>query len=141
MRAILASVFCVAIGCGGVQTQDNAEPATATAPTTEATTDPAATTDGTSLAVEEGQDAKPEDAPAAGGRMAFVTCDAEHRPEVCTKEYRPVCAEVDNGVRCITTPCDSTDQRNFGNACMACADPKVTGHWPVACEALGNDAR
>lgn len=73
--------------------------------------------------------------------MAFTQCDAEHRPEVCTKEYRPVCAEVDNGVRCITTPCDSTDQRNFGNACMACADANVTGHWPVACEALGNDAQ
>jgi hypothetical protein len=43
--------------------------------------------------------------------------------------YRPVCGEVDNGVRCVTTPCDSTDQREFGNACMACAEPKTTGYW------------
>lgn len=138
MRSILVSMFFVLAACGGVQNQDGAAPAQSTAPVTE----PAPAADETTQAVEATQDEKPEgeNAPAAGGRMAFTTCDAEHRPEVCTKEYRPVCAEVDNGVRCITTPCDSTDQRNFGNACMACADPKVTGHWPVACEALGGDA-
>jgi hypothetical protein len=55
---------------------------------------------------------------------------------MCTKEYRPVCAEVDNGVRCVTTPCDSTDQKEYATGCVACSDPKVQGYWPVACAEL-----
>lgn len=79
------------------------------------------------------------EAPAAEapqGRLAFTQCDPEHRPQACTKEYRPVCAEVDNGVRCVTTPCDSTDQKEFSTGCTACADPKTQGYWPVACAEL-----
>lgn len=77
----------------------------------------------------------PEAAPQ--GRLAFTQCDAEHRPEMCTKEYRPVCAEVDNGIRCITAPCPSTDQKEFANGCTACADAKTHGYWPVPCAQLG----
>ena len=77
--------------------------------------------------------ADPGERPA--GRLAFIACEGERNP-MCTKEYRPVCGEVDNGIRCVTTPCDSTDQREFGNACMACAEPKTTGYWPVACADL-----
>ncbi len=82
-----------------------------------------------------------EAAPAGAGRMAFTTCNADDRPQACTREYRPVCAEVDNGKRCVTTPCDSTDQKEFGNGCTACADAKTSGYWPVACDQLGSDAR
>lgn len=56
---------------------------------------------------------------------------------MCTKEYRPVCADVDTGVRCVTEPCPSTEKRQFGNGCMACADAKVLGYFPVSCDELG----
>lgn len=83
-----------------------------------------------------------EEAPTTeGARVAFTQCDPEARPSVCTKEYRPVCGEVDNGVRCITTPCESTDRRTFGNACMACADANTHGYWPNACDNPVQDAR
>jgi len=83
------------------------------------------------------------EAPAEGapqGRLAFVPCDPENRPSACTKEYRPVCAEVDNGVRCVTTPCDSTDQKEFATGCTACADAKTQGYWPIACAELTGSA-
>ncbi len=50
-----------------------------------------------------------------------VAC-AEPRPQVCTREYRPVC-----GVRA-----DDTRQ-TFGNACTACAEPGVVRHVPGPC--------
>lgn len=135
---VLVSVLAwSAVACGGTQSQaadDNPTTPVVVDDSTPATDTPATDTPTTAQPVEEAH------APA-GGRMAFTTCDAGDRPQMCTKEYRPVCGEVDNGVRCITTPCNSTEQRNFGNACMACADAKTNGYWPVACEALGNDAR
>lgn len=114
LRLTRVAVCACLIGCGGSQ----------------ASTDHAPVTD-EPIAVE------PE--PVSAARLAFTQCDTEQRPTFCTKEHRPVCAEVDNGVRCITTPCDSTDQQNFSNACMACANANVVGHWLVACELLGND--
>jgi hypothetical protein len=48
-------------------------------------------------------------------------------------DYRPVCATRDTGVRCITTPCPSTEQKTFSNACTACSDPKVIRHVPGEC--------
>ena len=63
----------------------------------------------------------------------WVACE-DPRPEMCTYEYRPVCAARDNGIRCVTTPCDSTDARTYGNACSACADPKVISYVAGACE-------
>lgn len=63
-----------------------------------------------------------------------TTC-TEPRPEMCTRDYRPVCATVDTGIRCITTPCPSTEQRTYGNACSACGDKKVISHVPGECSA------
>ncbi len=63
-----------------------------------------------------------------------TTC-TEPRPEMCTKDYRPVCATVDTGIRCITAPCPSTEQRTYGNACSACGDEKVISHVPGECAA------
>lgn len=55
----------------------------------------------------------------------WVACPQE-RPQICTKEYDPVCAQVDTGVRCIRAPCpDASEERTFSNACTACADPEV----------------
>lgn len=73
---------------------------------------------------------------ASGGRLAFKECDAGARPQMCTKEYRPVCGEVDNGIRCVKAPCPSTSKRTFGNACSACSEARTTGYWPIACEEL-----
>lgn len=62
----------------------------------------------------------------------------EPRPQVCTREYRPVCASRDTGKRCVTTPCDGTTEWiTRPNACDACTDPAVTGLRPGACEQEG----
>lgn len=57
----------------------------------------------------------------------------EPRLQMCTKQYSPVCATRDTGVRCITTPCPSTELVTKSNACMACADEKVFSFTPGAC--------
>jgi len=57
----------------------------------------------------------------------------EERAQMCTREYRPVCASRDTGVRCVTTPCPSSEQKTYGNACSACADPKVIEYSAGAC--------
>ncbi len=59
----------------------------------------------------------------------------EQRPQICTMDYQPVCATRDTGVRCITTPCPSSEQKTYSNGCSACTDPAVvsyiTGECPV----------
>ncbi len=66
---------------------------------------------------------------------AVLQC-SDPRPEICTLEYLPVCAVRDTGVRCATTPCESTELATYSNACSACNDPTVLGHSEGACEAL-----
>ena len=62
----------------------------------------------------------------------LTNCPPE-RPPICTMDYRPVCATKDTGVRCVTTPCPSTEQKTYSNACSACTDPKVIGYIPDEC--------
>jgi len=128
------------LGCGSTQSPptDLDTPANEAplSPANEASRDEAATSE--ALTDEPPTEVTPT---TAGARVAFTQCDPEARPSVCTKEYRPVCGEVDNGVRCITTPCESTERRTFGNACMACADPGTHGYWPNACDNPVQDAR
>jgi hypothetical protein len=57
----------------------------------------------------------------------------EERAQICTREYRPVCATRDTGVRCVTTPCPSSEQKTYGNACSACADQKVIEYRTDPC--------
>jgi len=73
-------------------------------------------------------------APVENNTTTLTTCP-EKRPEVCTFDYRPVCATRDTGIRCVTTPCASTEQKTYGNACSACADEKVIGYIPDECAA------
>ena len=47
----------------------------------------------------------------------------EIRPEVCTQDYRPVCAELESG-----------DMKTYSNGCNACTDPAVIGYREGACE-------
>lgn len=56
----------------------------------------------------------------------FVRCNTP-RPEICYELYQPVCAVRDTGVRCVTTPCPSTEKVTYSNDCKACADPSVLG--------------
>lgn len=56
------------------------------------------------------------------------------RPQICTREYRPVCGLRDTGIRCITTPCPSTERKTYSNACSACSDPDVLEYTPGECD-------
>lgn len=62
-----------------------------------------------------------------------IAC-TDPRPEVCTQQYDPVCSTVDTGIRCVTTPCPSTEQRTDPNGCVACSDERVLSYGPGACE-------
>jgi len=63
----------------------------------------------------------------------------EQRPQICTMDYRPVCATRDTGIRCVTTPCPSSEQKTYSNACSACADAKVIGYIPDECTASSSN--
>lgn len=67
-----------------------------------------------------------------------LTLCPEQRPQICTMDYRPVCATRDTGIRCVTAPCPSTEQKTYSNTCSACADVKVIGHIPDECPASSN---
>jgi len=56
------------------------------------------------------------------------------RPQVCTYINMPVCTVRDTGIRCVTTPCDSTERINYANACTACSDPEVLSYTDGMCE-------
>ncbi len=76
-----------------------------------------------------GDGAAPGDGPAG-----FVACTPEQRNvSACTMDYTPVCAQVDNGIRCIRAPCPSTGNKTYSNACGACSDPNVYGYTPGEC--------
>jgi len=63
----------------------------------------------------------------------YIEC-TEPRPKICTREYRPVCARVDTGKRCVTTPCPTIKFKTYGNACSACGSKKVYGYTPGTCK-------
>ena len=46
----------------------------------------------------------------------------EPRSEVCTQDYRPVCAELRSSV-----------QKTYSNGCAACSDADVVSHVEGAC--------
>lgn len=79
--------------------------------------------------------------PEEDKRTPELTFCLEQRPQVCTMDYRPVCATRDTGVRCVTTPCPSSEQKTYSNACSACADAKVIGHIPDECLVSPNNQR
>jgi len=64
---------------------------------------------------------------------ATLTACSGPRSSMCTLDYRPVCGVLDTGVRCVAAPCPSTERRTFSNACSACAEKAVSGHFPGAC--------
>jgi len=44
------------------------------------------------------------------------------RPQICTREYRPVCATLKGGIK-----------KTYATGCTACADSKVYDYTPGAC--------
>ena len=48
--------------------------------------------------------------------LVFTQCAAGPRPQICTMDYRPVCATLDNG-----------EVAEYANGCGACADENVAG--------------
>jgi len=67
-------------------------------------------------------------------RGSAIAC-TDPRPKICHKALRPVCATRDNGVRCVTTPCDSTEEATYPNECLACADADVYSYRIGTCKA------
>jgi hypothetical protein len=65
-----------------------------------------------------------------GSTPAFTACRAP-RPELCTREYRPVCARLAGAPERSVTR---------SNACVACSDPAVEGYRPGACETDASEA-
>ena len=63
-------------------------------------------------------------------KTSFTECETQ--TEICTMEYNPVCALIDNGIRCITEPCASFDAETRSNACTACTD--AIGYYKKSCE-------
>jgi hypothetical protein len=63
---------------------------------------------------------------------SYIACE-DPRPEICTRDFRPVCAERDTGIRCVTTPCPSSEWVLSPNACSACSESEVLGYRPGAC--------
>lgn len=51
----------------------------------------------------------------------IVPC-TDPRPQVCTMEYNPSCAQRGDGTRA-----------DYSSPCNACADDNVTGYTPGAC--------
>ena len=64
--------------------------------------------------------------------VAAIQCESP-RSQLCTREYRPVCASRDIGVRCVTVPCPSSETVTKSNACTACADEKVSSYVEGVC--------
>lgn len=55
-----------------------------------------------------------------------IQCPAE-RPQLCTMDYRPVCAVLANG-----------DREEFSNGCGACSVPQVVSYVENACPVSNN---
>jgi len=76
------------------------------------------------LAVPTLSSERPEEMLSDGGGMVEVlTICAEPRPQICTMDYQPVCAQLENGTF-----------KTYSNGCMACSDTLVIGHREGACE-------
>ncbi len=64
-----------------------------------------------------------ESLPEGGAEGEFFTICPEPRPQICTMDYRPVCAQLGDGTF-----------KTYSNGCTACTDPIVTGYREGACE-------
>lgn len=77
-------------------------------------------------------------APQKNTEKPELTGCPEQRPQICTREYIPVCAARDTGIRCVTTPCPSSEEKTYSNGCTACSDAKVLEYRAGACEQVAD---
>jgi hypothetical protein len=61
--------------------------------------------------------------PQSSDTSSAMTRCTEPRPQICTQEYLPVCAQLKDGA-----------QRTYATGCVACADAEVVGYRPGACD-------
>ena len=43
----------------------------------------------------------------------------DDNPVACDQRYNPVCASLDTGIQCVTTPCPTNVYKTYGNRCSA----------------------
>jgi len=55
------------------------------------------------------------------GALDIILCE-EPRPQICTREYNPVCAKLQDG-----------SVKTYATGCTSCADSKVEGYTKGAC--------
>ena len=89
--------------------------------------------EGTQAAVTEQKTTELTATPPKAIEPKITQC-TDPRPEMCTREYMPVCATKDTGVRCVTTPCPSTEEVTYPTGCTACSDAAVIGYRQGQCE-------
>lgn len=65
--------------------------------------------------------------------LALTKC-SDPRPQMCTMDYRPVCAQRDTGIRCVKAPCPSSEWKTYSNGCSACSDADVSGYRGGSCD-------
>ena len=53
---------------------------------------------------------------------------SEPRPQICTREYRPVC-----GYTFSNSNSNSISEKTYATGCTACAHPSVQAYRPEAC--------
>ncbi|MCG6939424.1 MAG: hypothetical protein LJE83_14790 [Gammaproteobacteria bacterium] len=58
------------------------------------------------------------------GALDIILCE-EPRPQICTREYNPVCAKLQDG-----------SVKTYATACTSCADSKVKGYTTGACSVV-----
>lgn len=80
-----------------------------------------------------------DESPSTSSSANFIQCEGE-RPSICTHIYKPVCASVDTGIRCVTTPCPGVEFKTYGNACSACADSAVDGFVEGECSSSSDNS-
>lgn len=61
------------------------------------------------------------------GALDLILCE-EPRPQVCTREYDPVCAKLKDG-----------EFRTASTGCTSCSDPEVVGYSKGACGIVSLD--
>lgn len=64
---------------------------------------------------------RPAGEPQPADASPLISC-TDPRPQLCTMEFAPVCAELNRG-----------GQREYASGCNACADAEVTGYRPGPC--------
>lgn len=76
------------------------------------------------MAVPAFADGYPEEGlPESGGEVEALTICQEPRPQICTMDYQPVCAQLEDGTF-----------KTYSNDCTACSETFVIGHREGACE-------